>query len=117
MVGFLEAAKEHAAKPYQATESWLERKIRIKAEKREAQERKAVEATTKCKLSSHSRSSSSPLVSPADDPQVRGDALKTLFVARLSYGTREMDLEKEFARFGPIERVSDRARRPPRLTR
>ena len=43
--------------------------------------------------------------SPADDPQIRGDPLKTLFVARLSYDTKEIDLEKEFARFGPIERV------------
>ena len=40
-----------------------------------------------------------------DDPQVRGDAFKTLFVARLSYGTTEEDLGREFGRFGPIERV------------
>ena len=31
---------------------------------------------------------------------------KTLFVARLSYDTKETDLEREFGRFGPIERVS-----------
>ena len=43
---------------------------------------------------------------PADDPQVRGDVFKTLFVARLSYDTKETDLEREFGRFGPIERVS-----------
>lgn len=42
---------------------------------------------------------------PADDPNVRGDAFKTLFVARLSYDTTEKDLEREFGRFGPIERV------------
>ena len=42
---------------------------------------------------------------PGDDPQVRGDAFKTLFVARLSYDTNEKDLEREFGRFGPIERV------------
>ena len=42
---------------------------------------------------------------PEDDPQVRGDAFKTLFVARLSYDTKEIDLEREFGRFGPIERV------------
>ena len=42
---------------------------------------------------------------PADDPQVRGDAFKTLFVARLSYETEVKDLEREFGRFGPIERV------------
>lgn len=43
---------------------------------------------------------------PADDAQVRGDAFKTLFVARLSYDAKETDLEREFGRFGPIERVS-----------
>ena len=42
---------------------------------------------------------------PAEDPQVRGDPYKTLFVARLSYDTKEIDLEKEFGRYGPIERV------------
>ena len=42
---------------------------------------------------------------PGDDPNVRGDAFKTLFVARLSYDTTEKDLEREFGRFGPIERV------------
>ncbi len=40
-----------------------------------------------------------------NDPNVRGDAFKTLFVARLSYDTKEKDLEREFGRFGPIERV------------
>ncbi len=40
-----------------------------------------------------------------EDPNVRGDAFKTLFVARLSYDTTEKDLEREFGRFGPIERV------------
>lgn len=42
---------------------------------------------------------------PDDDPNVRGDSLKTLFVARLSYDATEKDLEKEFGRFGPIERI------------
>ena len=41
-----------------------------------------------------------------DDPNIRGDAFKTLFIARLSYDTTEKDLEREFGRFGPIERVS-----------
>lgn len=44
-------------------------------------------------------------VKSGDDPQVRGDAFKTLFVARLSYDTTEKDLEREFGRFGPIERA------------
>jgi len=36
---------------------------------------------------------------------VRGDAFKTLIVVRLSYDATEQDLEREFGRFGPIERV------------
>lgn len=42
---------------------------------------------------------------PASDPQIRGDPFRTLFVARLSYDVKESDLEREFGRFGPIERV------------
>ena len=42
---------------------------------------------------------------PTKDPQARGDPYCTLFVSRLSYETTEHDLEKEFSRFGPIERV------------
>lgn len=45
------------------------------------------------------------LLELGEDPQVRGDAFKTLFVARLSYETTENDLRREFERFGPIERV------------
>ena len=45
------------------------------------------------------------VVEREDDPNIRGDAFKTLFVARLSYDTTEKDLEREFGRFGPIERV------------
>lgn len=44
-------------------------------------------------------------IEPNDDSNVRGDAFKTLFVARLSYDTTEKDLEREFGRFGAIERV------------
>ena len=44
-------------------------------------------------------------IDKADDPNIRGDAFKTLFIARLSYDTTEKDLEREFGRFGPIERV------------
>lgn len=45
------------------------------------------------------------LVKPNEDPNIRGDAFKTLIVARLSYEADERDLEREFGRFGPIERV------------
>jgi U1 small nuclear ribonucleoprotein len=42
---------------------------------------------------------------PNADQQARGDPYCTLFVSRLSYETTEHDLEKEFSKFGPIERV------------
>lgn len=42
---------------------------------------------------------------PQEDQNIRGDAFKTLIVARLSYDATEQDLEREFGRFGPIERV------------
>lgn len=42
---------------------------------------------------------------PHEDPNIRGDAFKTLIVARLSYDAGERDLEREFGRYGPIERV------------
>jgi U1 small nuclear ribonucleoprotein len=42
---------------------------------------------------------------PQEDQNIRGDAFKTLIVARLSYEATEQDLEREFGRFGPIERV------------
>lgn len=45
------------------------------------------------------------LVKPNEDPNIRGDAFKTLIVARLSYEADERDLEREFGRYGPIERV------------
>lgn len=47
-----------------------------------------------------------PIDKPQEDPNIRGDAFKTLIVARLSYDATEKDLESEFGRFGPIERVS-----------
>ena len=42
---------------------------------------------------------------PHGDPNIRGDAFKTLIVARLDYSADEKDLEREFGRFGSIERV------------
>jgi RNA recognition motif-containing protein len=43
---------------------------------------------------------------PSGDQQARGDPYCTLFVSRLSFETTEHDLEREFGRFGPVERVS-----------
>lgn len=43
---------------------------------------------------------------PSEDPNIRGDAFKTCIVARLDYKADEQDLEREFGRYGSIERVS-----------
>ncbi|ODQ67711.1 RNA-binding domain-containing protein, partial [Nadsonia fulvescens var. elongata DSM 6958] len=76
---------------YRPTETWLEQKAREKRVKQEVHEAALKEATEQW--------------NPANDPQVRGDPYKTLFISRLSYEVNEQDLEKEFVRFGPIERV------------
>lgn len=85
---FLPALEEYKEIPYEPTESWFEKKIRVKAEKRERQESLLQDERPK-----------------DEDPQVRGDAFKTLFVSRLSYDATEKDLEREFGKFGAIERV------------
>lgn len=105
----IEGYKENV--PYEPTESWLQRKDRVKLEKKERQEQLIKEGLSQsmrfAHLSSISLIPDCALTStePGDDPNVRGDAFKTLFVARLSYDTTEKDLEREFGRFGPIERV------------
>lgn len=76
---------------YTPTESWLQKQQREKKE-RAIQYQKELEEKIKN-------------WNPNTDPQVRGDAYKTLFIARLSYEVVEGDLEKEFSRFGPIERI------------
>ncbi|GAW22308.1 hypothetical protein EKO27_g5747 [Xylaria grammica] len=76
---------------YVPTESWLQARDRKKLEKKEQQETLLAEGPKH--------------YNPADDANVRGDPFKTLIVARLSYDANESDLEKEFGRFGPIERI------------
>jgi hypothetical protein len=78
---------------YHPTESWLQRKLRIKAEKLARQQEMASEDFDD--------------FNPESDPKIKGDAIKTLFVGRLSYDVRESDLEREFSKYGPIERVSE----------
>ncbi|KAL2048148.1 hypothetical protein N7G274_000059 [Stereocaulon virgatum] len=87
-LGALEDYKETV--PYEPTESWLQRKDRVKLEKKKRQEKLVLEGL---------------LQKRDEDPNIRGDAFKTLFVARLSFDTTEKDLEREFGRFGPIERI------------
>jgi U1 small nuclear ribonucleoprotein len=89
---FLEELKKYGEEvPYNATESWLQRKWRQKLEKKERLNGQLTEG-----LQSYE---------PSNDPQARGDPFRTLFVARLSYDVKESDLEREFGRFGPIERI------------
>ncbi|KAL2109879.1 hypothetical protein VUR80DRAFT_1885 [Thermomyces stellatus] len=76
---------------YEPTESWLQMKDRKKRERKEQLEKLLTEGPKNYK--------------PHEDPNIRGDPFKTLIVARLSYEATEHDLEKEFARFGPIERI------------
>ncbi|KAH6658190.1 U1 small nuclear ribonucleoprotein of 70kDa MW N terminal-domain-containing protein [Truncatella angustata] len=76
---------------YVPTESWLQMKDRKKREAKERRENLLTETPKD--------------YNPDQDPNIRGDAFKTLVVARLSYDANESDLEREFGRFGPIERI------------
>jgi len=96
--------------PYTATESWIQRKWREKLQKKERVHNQLNEALQECiiwdlALCFCCRHANTSSVDPSKDPQARGDPFKTLFVARLSYDVKESDLEREFGRFGPIERV------------
>ena len=44
------------------------------------------------------------LYKPNEDPNIRGDPYKTLFISRLPYGIEKEELEAEFRRFGKIDR-------------
>jgi U1 small nuclear ribonucleoprotein 70kDa len=76
---------------YVPSESWLQKRDRIRQEKQQ--------------LAAEMQKDDFPGFKPSEDPKVKGDALKTLFVSRLSYDVKEQDLEREFGRFGPIERI------------
>ncbi|KAH0562985.1 hypothetical protein GP486_002449 [Trichoglossum hirsutum] len=96
---YLDKLREpHEPEDYVPTESWLQRRDRLKLEKREKQQKLLTEGFAE--------------YSPVKDPQIRGDAFKTLFVARLSFEVKESDLEREFGRFGPIERANSHADDP-----
>ncbi|KAI5283697.1 hypothetical protein KEM54_001921, partial [Ascosphaera aggregata] len=89
---YLDDLKQYGEEvPYNPTESWLQRRARIKEEKREKLKQILTDGAAG--------------YDPSSDPQVRGDPFRTLFVARLSYEVTEQDLEREFGRFGPIERI------------
>ncbi|KAF2489618.1 hypothetical protein BU16DRAFT_471027 [Lophium mytilinum] len=90
---FMDAFREYKDKDLfvDSGECWLQKKDRQKLEQKAKQKHLLEEGIKEYK--------------PANDPNVRGDAFKTLFVARLNYEATEKDLESEFGRFGPIERI------------
>lgn len=92
VAAFLPQAEEHAKIPYNPTESWLEAHDRKMLEKKENHEYMHNEGfATQFK--------------PSEDTKIRGDAFRTLFVSRLDYKTDTQDIQREFGRFGPIERI------------
>ncbi|KAK1751547.1 U1 small nuclear ribonucleoprotein of 70kDa MW N terminal-domain-containing protein [Echria macrotheca] len=92
LADYLPAVAEYEREyEYHPTESWLDARERKKREKKEAAERLLAEGPKH--------------FNPNEDPNIRGDAFKTLIVARLDYKADEQDLEREFGRFGPIERI------------
>ncbi|KAL4782236.1 U1 small nuclear ribonucleoprotein of 70kDa MW N terminal-domain-containing protein [Aspergillus varians] len=89
---YLAEAKKTAEEiPYTPTETWLQRKWRQKLEKNERLNKHLTEGLA--------------TYDPNNDAQARGDPFRTLFISRLSYEVTEQDLEREFGRFGPIERI------------
>jgi U1 small nuclear ribonucleoprotein len=109
---YLQALREYKDNDgYVPTDSWLQKRDRKKLEKKEKQEKLLSEGIHQCTstppLPHHSltHSRSHPTDKPSDDPKVQGDAFKTLFVSRLAYGVTSDDLEREFGRYGPIERI------------
>lgn len=110
IAGYLPKLQEYKETDvYNPTESWLEARDRKKLEKVDAAAKLVTEGPKNCKLEESRQLALTQLTrvtdKPNEDPNIRGDAFKTLIVARLSYDADERDLEREFGRFGPIERV------------
>ncbi|OLL23147.1 U1 small nuclear ribonucleoprotein [Neolecta irregularis DAH-3] len=78
-------------KDFTPTDGWAERREKKKIERAKAQQERLKLAFEKWK--------------PGDDPMVRGDPYKTLFISRLNYQVNEQDLDREFVKFGPIEKI------------
>lgn len=76
---------------YTPSESWLQKRDRVRFEKEE-------------RLKEMQKDDFEGFA-PEQDPKIKGDAIKTLFVGRLAFDVKESDLEREFGRFGPIERI------------
>ncbi|KAG8631328.1 hypothetical protein KVT40_000468 [Elsinoe batatas] len=87
---FLPALKEEPV-PYDATESWLQRKDRKRREKEEALHRLMTEDVKE--------------YDPENDPNATQDPYKTLFVGRIGYQATEDDIRGAFRSFGRIRTV------------
>lgn len=87
----MELFKDYSKEDYTPTESWLQKQKREKRDRQIQHDQKLKEAIQQW--------------SPDKDLHIRGDPYKTLFVARLSYEVTESDLENEYSRYGPIERI------------
>jgi U1 small nuclear ribonucleoprotein len=84
--------RQEETKDDEITLCWLQKRDKEQLEKREKQRYLLEEGFKKD-------------YKPAEDENIRGDAFKTLFVCRLPHDCSTKDIEKEFNRFGPIERV------------
>ena len=69
----------------------MQRRDRVKRERKEASKKHLTHGLT--------------AYQPNEDPNVKGDPFKTLFVARLDYNVDYRDLEREFGRYGSIQKV------------
>jgi U1 small nuclear ribonucleoprotein len=95
---------------YVPTESWLQKRDRKRLERKQKTLHQMTEGIKECEFDIRELTGDGLTQSadkPVEDAKKRGfgDAYKTLFVARLAYDTEVKDLEREFGRFGPIERV------------
>ncbi|SMR46728.1 unnamed protein product [Zymoseptoria tritici ST99CH_3D1] len=96
------AEKVESSKNDPISESWLERRDRLTRDKAAKQAWVTGEGVKE-------------LYKPTEDENIRGDAFRTIFIGRLPYTCTTKDLEHEFGRFGPIERVrivTDRSEKP-----
>lgn len=77
--------------PKEPFETPRQRRIRVRQEKMQANEARIAEAMKHW--------------DPKSDPNVTGDAYKTLFVSNMSHDTNEKKLRREFESFGPIKAI------------
>lgn len=94
VAGFMAALREkkEAEKDTKYTDSDIEIRARAKQEKAEAQKHLVEEGYKE-------------LYKPHEDPKIRGDPFKTIFVGRLPYDCTTDDLRREFEKYGSIERM------------